>query len=401
MQLFTDRNEWAASFTALAILTGGILLIHHWLDIYDWNQALMKLACFSLFGVGTALLFRAAETRKVSRASDVCALAIALLLILWSAWSYTSLAVGWFAKPPSSDMAHATLNSVNDFFLEGKNPYRGDRKNPFLPGFPWLYGPTLLFGYSPVLLFGREQGIQIVNLCYLALTSIVIIRLCCNAESQSKLSGFASAGLAVGLLVSPYRIWSELLERGATDMLEPLLFVLFLLCLSRSRYYTAGIFVGLALGSKIAYGLFPFIAMLGRDTPRSFYAGFLTGLMPLAVFFAWDAPAIWYHFFWINAVVKIYDSTSLYSILAESAHWIFPVVQLCAVGVAVLYCFPRKKTVRRVCTVSFLLLTVFEATAKEVHGNHLIWFIPIIALNAALFRAAVSWKRDERRVPEG
>jgi len=123
-----------------------------------------------------------------------------------------------------------------------------------------------------------------------------------------------------------------------------------------------------------------------RVTPRAFFIGVVIGLMPLAVMYVADPVSFCDHYLFFQ-LVKEFDNTSLYSVTSLQFHWLFPLVR----GLVLVTCFTlffrKEVSVPHIALGGYLVLLVLCATHVEVHGNHLIWVIPMTAL-------VMTWQRD-------
>jgi hypothetical protein len=116
-------------------------------------------------------------------------------------------------------------------------------------------------------------------------------------------------------------------------------------------------------------------------------SGILTGLTPIALAALWDAGAL------ANNMVLFHetkppDDTSLYGVLPAYITRFFPLLQVIVLAVFWFRNWRRKFDVHDLATQLFLLMVLIEVFYKEIHGNHLLWFIPLAAL---LF--AWGWRR--------
>ena len=184
---------------------------------------------------------------------------------------------------------------------------------------------------------------------------------------------------------------------GVNDILPILLLLLAMVFLKRNNDFWAGLFAGLSFSAKFSPALF-FIALLVRREFRGkFFLGVGAGLLPNLFFLAWDYRSFLRNVFLFNAV-KLYDSTSLYSITPKPLHFIFSLIQLGACLGFFARNFFKRPELMELTTSFVLLLTIIEATYRQVHGNHLIWFIPLLALIFGVNRYGV-WDRMRPRLP--
>jgi hypothetical protein len=209
----------------------------------------------------------------------------------------------------------------------------------------------------------------------------------------ARAKNLATVVFVLTLALVPERVGHELFEIGVNDILPVLLLLLALVFLKRNNDFWAGLFAGLSFSTKFSPAIF-FIALLVRKEFRGkFFLGVGTGLLPNLFFLAWDYRSFLRNVFLFNAV-KTYDSTSLYWITPKRLHFVFSLVQLGAcLGFFARNFFKRPELMELIASF-ILLLTIIEATYRQVHGNHLIWFIPLQALILGVNRYRV-WGRVE------
>jgi hypothetical protein len=113
--------------------------------------------------------------------------------------------------------------------------------------------------------------------------------------------------------------------------------------------------------------------------PVRLVVGLALGLLPFVPFLLWDAPALVRNVFLFHGF-KSYDSTSLYSVTPVELHRLFSVFQALAVAVAVALNFRRPIEPRPLLVTFTLLLICIEISYREMHGNHLVWFMGPLAV---------------------
>ena len=187
------------------------------------------------------------------------------------------------------------------------------------------------------------------------------------------------------LTLLPNRLWYELFYQGVIDIFPITLILLSLLCLDRRALFLAGLLAGVSFSAKFSPGVFYLALFLKRERVPRFFVGLACGLLPMAAFVAWDAGALVRNYL-VFHLIKGYDSTSLYSITPRELHLLFPVAQVVGAACILAGNYGDRIEPRPLIYRLLLLILVFEATYKEVHENHLIWFIPLAALHLGVSR---------------
>jgi hypothetical protein len=137
--------------------------------------------------------------------------------------------------------------------------------------------------------------------------------------------------------------------------------------------------------------------LVRKEFRLKFFLGVGAGLLPNLFFLTWDYESFLRNVFLAHAA-KSYDSTSLYSITPGPLHFVFSLIQLGACVGFFVRNFYKRPEVMELITSFILLLTIIEATYRQVHGNHLIWFIPFLALIFGVNRYNV-WGRIGSPLP--
>jgi len=362
-----------------AALFGAYASLFALLDHYDWDQAFTRFACLASLLAAFLLARRPAVARLSDRALRV-ELILAVVLTLFLA--ERALFLGWdeIGRLPKVDVGVTTRDAARMLILDGRNPYQsktiavlGD--NPCYWGYK--YGPAMILGYSDCAAFG-ESGVKLANLTYLALSLLAVFLLARNEDDSP--ARYATAWSSCALMLLPDRVWYELFHQGVIDIFPIALILFSLLAIGRQSWFAAGLLAGLSFSAKFSPGVLYLALFLKRERVPRFFAGMVCGLLPLAAFLAWDAGALVRNFLLFH-LIKGYDSTSLYSITPHELHPIFPLLQIAAAA-CILAGNYRDPIVPSSLAYRLLLLTVVvEMTYKEVHENHLIWFIPLAALH--------------------
>ena len=190
--------------------------------------------------------------------------------------------------------------------------------------------------------------------------------------------------LRAGILLLD-RIGYELFHQGVIDIFPITLILFSLLCVGHRAWFIAGLLAGVSFSAKFSPGVFYLALFLKRERVPRFFAGVACGLLPMAVFLAWDAGPLVRNYLGFH-LLKGYDSTSLYSITPPALHLLFPLAQLVAAACILAGNYGDRIEPRSLVYRLLLLILVFVATYKEVHQNHLIWFIPLAALHLGVNR---------------
>lgn len=342
---------------------------------YDWGQPFVRFACLASLlamsllarqGAGAPMSNRIARTELILGACLTILLAERIVLLGWDDMT----------TPARVDVGFSTQDAVDMLFHEGKNPYRSETiaifgEDPRYWGYK--YGPTMILGYSIGAPFS-ESGIKIANLAYLSL-SLLAVFLLAHRDGQ------AAAWFCCSLTLLPDHIWYELLHQGVIDIFPICLILLSILAVDKRAWFIAGLLAGLSLSAKFAPGAFYIALFLKRERIPQFFIGLACGLLPLAAFLMWDAGALLRNYFVFHVLFKAYDSTSLFSITPKDLHFVFPLVQVSTILLILAINYSDKIEARSLIYRLLILLLVIEMTYKEVHQNHLIWSIPLLAIH--------------------
>jgi len=360
--------------------------LNHLYHLYDWGHPFTKLIVLASFAAMIVLLMRhSGNTISVGFHIywiEMIALIFILVIILSQAiQTYKP----FLNSPPSADNGYTTQTAAT-MLLKGENPYQSENiavlnDNPKQWGYK--YGPAMIIGYLPSAK-DAQNSIKKINLFYLVITVIALAYIVYQPSSVP-LKNTASILFAVTALLIPTRLWYELFQTGVNDIFPVLLLLIAILFIKQHKWLPAGTLVGLAFSAKFALAL-PFIVLLLRKKPpRYLYTGLALGMLPLLVFLIWDPAALINNAFLFH-LTKQPDSTSLYTITPPALHFIFPVIQLIAISYAIFRNYNRAIDYRRLTVHFTLLLLIIEVTFKEIHGNHLIFFLPPLALILSWYR---------------
>ncbi len=409
MQPVEKSTSLIRPLLSTSALLATFTLIFFLLDRFDWDAAFARFVCLA------ALLAICLVTRRPVRGlvrgnerTDQIELILAISLVFLLAERTMYLAWSEFNQPPRIDIGVTTQDAARMLLLEGANPYQsksiavlGD--DPQYWGYK--YGPAMILGYA-LCAVSNIWGIKASNIIYLG-ASLAAVFLLARDREKSRRGQNATAWLCCALMLIPNRLWYELFYQGVIDIFPITLILFSLLFLGRNAWFIAGLLAGLSFSAKFSPGIFYLCLFLKRERIPRFFAGVLAGLVPLAVFLTWDAGALIRNFL-VFHLIKGPDSTSLYSITPRELHPVFPLIQLATAACILLGNYKDKIEPRRLVWQLLLLILVVEATYKEVHENHLIWFIPLMALHLGtyrheflpgLLRAAVAFSKDPAGPP--
>ena len=229
---------------------------------------------------------------------------------------------------------------------------------------------------------------KISNLVYLAVSIGLLGWLAVRTEPSSRryrCLRWAPAAVVAALVLLPDRLHYELFTQGAVDMFPVMLLIAAVTFVRQRRWLSAGLMVGLSFSAKFSPAAFLLILFVRRQISPRFLLGAALGLLPYVPFLLWDAPSLVRNVFLFHSA-KASDSTSLYSVTPSELHYLFTVFQACSVAIAVALNFKRPLEIRSLVVSFTLLLIAIEVSYREMHGNHLIWFIPIAALSLTWHR---------------
>jgi hypothetical protein len=380
--------RFLAQIASPLVLLGCYAYVFRLFDRYDWEQPFTKLLCFGALFLGIHLLSRKASGPPVSRWVYVVETAALCVVLVFVAGSAIDAHGEWFSRPPRVDVGYVTQDAAQMFFGEFENPYSSKTLNDLygnedFAGFK--YGPVLLLAYWPSVLL-PDSGFDLANGLYLILTAVILFWLSYDLF-PTRLARVATCLFILCALLVPRRMWYELFVQGVVDLFAVLPILAALLCVKHRRWFLAGLATGLCFSAKFGLAIFG-LFFIRRDLKPSYFWGGLLGLLPLAGFLLWDYEALLNNYFLVK-FTKDFDSTSLHSISPAEVHFLFPAIQLIAVVWVVLRNFNRPIEYRSIAVQYTLLLLVFDVTYKQMHLNHLLWFIPLCALTLGWYRYEV------------
>ncbi|HEY4186522.1 MAG TPA: glycosyltransferase 87 family protein [Polyangia bacterium] len=376
---------------------------------YDWGQPFVKLACFeTLVLLIVAVGFnRGGAGAEGSRVEVSIELVAASALLAWELVRAAQL-FGHGLDTGMNDLGETTEHAARLLFVEHKNPFREVvapiGNDPAY--FGYKYGPTMIFAYALAGFVGHGVGLKVTNAIYLLATCGVVAYLAGWTKRDEGTppprpqARAAAAIWACALSLLPERLYHETFNQGAQDV-----FVIFLVLLSaafvaRKQWLLAGLVASLSFSARFAPGAFLLVLFLRRRIPPRLIVGGALGMLPFVPFLLWDAPAVVRNVFLFHSF-KAYDSTSLYSVTPPELHWLFSAFQAAAVIVIVALSFRRAIEARPLVVFVTLLLIAIEISYREMHGNHLIWFMPTVAVIFAWGRHELPRFWGCKRSPDG
>jgi hypothetical protein len=390
----TPGSARAARLADVGLLASSafMFLAYHFIFLlfhrFDWGQPFVKLACFeTLFLLIMAVGFkRAGPGDDLSQPVVSIELVAACALLLWTVVQaaqrfQAGLGTGM------NDLGETTEHAARLLFVEHKNPFQ-HRVAPIGNDpayFGYKYGPTMIFFYALAGFVGRGVGIKITNIIYLAATAAVVAYLAAwTVRDPAKpaprpAARAATAAWACAMTLLPERLYHETFNQGAQDIFPIMMVLLSAAFAARRRWLLAGLVAGLSFSSRFAPGAFLLVLFLRRRVPLRLAVGVALGMVPFVPFLIWDAPALVRNVFLFHGF-KAYDSTSLYSVTPRELQPLFSVFQIVAILVAVAVNFRRAIEARALVVHVTLLLIAIEVSYREMHGNHLIWFMPTAGL---------------------
>ncbi|SIO56386.1 Protein of unknown function [Singulisphaera sp. GP187] len=376
--------------SALAIVSATLVLVAYaaifdLLDRYDWDQAFVRFACLASL-LAMTLGTRRRPDMPPHEAGEIAAIVAPAFAILALNWGlYKSLED--LHSPPVVDIGQTTQEAARLVFLDGKNPYEsrtiavlGD--NPSMWGFK--YGPTMILGYA-ISVVNPANGIKSTSLAYLGATVVLVFLLGRGRGEMSEST--ATAWFCCTLMLLPNRLWHELFHQGSNDIFPVMLILGSILAVRGKAWAWAGLLAGLSLTAKVSPAIFYLVLFVRRRPEPRFVVGFAAGLVPLLPFLAWDAGALFRNVVLFHST-KAADSTSLYSITPKELHYAFTAIQLMTIALVIAKNFHARLDHRSLVFWYLVLTLLCEMSYREVHGNHLIWFMPFAALQFGWNRQA-------------
>lgn len=361
-------------------------IIFHLFHYYDWGHPWVKALCFLvLFFIIIFVARRNEGTIKELSfyAAELVITSIIVLLILSTlGLKYLSYA----STPAQCDIGYNTHNAAKMMVFDHQNPYKSTSISRIGndPKF-WGYhqGPAMILFYIPSAWFS-SAALKAITVIYGVLL-FCVIALLLHEKENPKVVWMSSSAFAILVMLIPERGWYELLIQGSTDIFPMLLILASVYLFDKKRSLAAGICAGLSFSAKFSPALFFIVLFLRKKLDLRFFNGVIIGCVPFIVFLAWSGAAMIKNVFLFHAVKK-FDSTSLYSVTPASLHFIFPLIQLSALLFFLMINFQKEIETKTLVAHFSLLLILIEVTYREVHTNHLLWFIPLLALLLTWYR---------------
>ncbi|MDD1783371.1 DUF2029 domain-containing protein [Enterovibrio sp. ZSDZ35] len=388
---------WAIS---VASFLGTLLLlfcVYAVFQHYDWGHPIIKLLCFTALFALTALMYTHKSQRDgVGSLTLKIEAMFALVLLSVIVVNMLSTYLPYVTAGPTVDIGYTTQRAAEILLLQGQNPYLDQTINirpelaPEHRGFH--YGPGMIIGYA-LSAFLPDLGYKLTSLFYLAVTAIALCMLISHTlKSKGKWEVYCACLVAMLLFFMPERLWYEVLKVGANDIFPVALLLVGLVFVQREKWLIAGFLMGLSFAAKFSPAAFLLAMFLRTGINLNFLIGCVLGASPLLAMMAWDYHGLVENVFILRFTLH-YDATSLYSVTPEAFHMLFPLTQLGALVYLIRRNMKKSLTIEDVIVCFTLLLIVVEVTFKEIHANHLIWFYPLIAFIATLYRHKVFPKR--------
>jgi hypothetical protein len=348
------------------------------LHTYEWDQPFARLICFSALFAGVIYLTKAKTPLFLPRYVYVIELLVWGGLLLSLLWSLGMNQYSHLWNPPDVDIGAITQEAAKILFVHFQNPYQSPLNVLPEPGYEgFKYGPIMILGYLPSAFF-PQSGYKMTSALYLLL-SLACLGYLSWQRGVVLVRNLATVVFVIALALIPERVGHELFQVGVNDILPVFLLLLSVVFLKRNSDFWAGLFAGLSFSTKFSPALFFIVLLVRKEFRRQFFLGVGAGMLPNLVFLTWDYRSFLRNVF-LAHVAKNYDSTSLYSITPRPLHFVLSLIQLGACVGFFARNFYKRLELMELITSFILLLTIIEATYRQVHGNHLIWFIPFLAL---------------------
>lgn len=358
---------------------------------FDWGQPLVKLACFEVLAVLILLQFYWRKARTATPTEKVAAveLTATVAILVWECARMVTLLRSGLSTG-MNDLGYTDENAVRALVLDHANPYLLEiAKNGNAPSYwGFKYAPGMLLGYPASVWWPNGVGLKVTNMIFLLVTAVLVGWLVSQTDSAPKRHPWlrwSPGTLAAALMLLPERLYHELFNQGAVDIFPTMLMIGALVCVHRQAWLSVGLLLGLSFSAKLSPVAFMLVLFFRPRTSPRFVTGLALGLLPFVPFLIWDAPALLRNVFIFHSM-KDFDTTSLYSITPKELHFLFSAFQLGAVALSVAVTFRRPFEVRELVVVSTLLLIAIQISYREIHGNHLIGFMPLLAMIFTWYR---------------
>ena len=380
-------KQLVQSLSSPLILFALLAWTYHLFDLYDWNQPFSKFLCFASIFVLVAFVSPEKETRPTAQLNFVELVAFSAIGC-FLLWLYLPPISPYLVVPAEGDMGYTTQHAAEVFFRQFINPYSGQvvinpSPDPTLQGY--YYGPVMFMAYAGSAWL-TEYGLKLHNLAYVILTATTVgLIVAHQIQDQPKVRRMTGIVAAIVAFLLPWRLWFEAFRRGAPDIFSTLTCLVSLLLIIRHRYKAAGIVLGLSLSSKLTPGVFVLIALFRLPLNKKLLFGLALGCLPLAVFASWDWQVLYRHMIEFQ-FTKPFDNTSIYDISPPELHFVIHLAAPLVAAYCILRYYKSSLKFEDVLRSTLLVMIVAEATFSEVHGNHLLWFFPFIAIYFGMIR---------------
>ncbi|MET0388951.1 MAG: hypothetical protein ABW321_23460 [Polyangiales bacterium] len=289
------------------------------------------------------------------------------------------------------------------------------------PGFDFMdgykYGPIAALVYTPFVHTLRERGVYGVNLAWWLLEVVALLLLARAAFPQQRATPWRTLCVWLSPRIVPMSwlptwhidaFWDsfdlriperdtfvlELTRRCSNDIIPVVLGLFALYLAARKRPALAGVLLGLSLAAKPLPALLWCLllpGLSGLQVRRLVGATIITAFICYWPFFLWGPKEMIANLVLFSAL-RPTNSSSIRGYLPEGGDLLVSVLQLasCAWLVFAFYRGPRTAAGQRgerdlawLLRSAALLTLVFVALNKVVHGNYLLWILPLAALAVA------------------
>ncbi|HEX7477463.1 MAG TPA: glycosyltransferase family 87 protein [Polyangiales bacterium] len=296
------------------------------------------------------------------------------------------------------------------------------------PGFDFMdgykYGPMMMLAYLPAGHLLRERGIYLTNFVFWLGMIALLYATAVAAHPKLPSVGLRALGgllftvaipigdilpsatvywLGVEAHASPpsrYEFVRELTKTCANDVIPVVLLLAAVLLCARKHSAWAGVLIGLSMAAKQLPA--PLIGLLlvfmdGVSWKRLLSAAVVTATLCYLPFFVWAPREMTANLLLFN-MLRPTNSSSIRELLPAGLESLVSLAQLAVVALCVLY-FARKteRTLAALLPVAAVLIVLFIALNKVVHGNYLLWVQPFVALALAGAPYALGAERRLRR----
>lgn len=377
-QSASRRIAWVL---VVAILYAGAVV---GLDIFDWGLGHLRAL---ILGMTAVALFQlgiepaGAVPRLISRAIAVLLLAILAVRAAEAARAYRSDAYRPIDVATTTLVAMALTEMHTSPYTKVLDPRPETMARSgfgFFDGYK--YGPMNVLLYYPLTRPCGIAGIYLTNFVFYVATAALLVAL----GRTFFPSGDPTAGLAASLLfvATPF-VWRESAVQGVNDGVQAALLLGAILLRVKRRAAFAGVVVGMAMACKMMPAAALLIALL--PLPRRLHfiisTAVTAGLLFMTQFPAAPKEMIANLVLW--HVNRVPDSTGLRYFLPSWLAAAWPLLVFGALAVlATRHLARRDVSPAEIVRFLALFLAVFYLSSNA-HRNYLVWFVPLLALEAA------------------